>query len=409
MKEYWLYLESYTFLWRNNNNILFYNTLSGRNFLIDQHPDIEDIICSWENPKSSYCVKISNDAIKKKAINDLIEKIRSSYSGDIISTDDINGKPFVMRPILSFQKGKKQLSEIANYTGDNVALDLQQINISLDWDIGLYSVGIKDSCYLSNLRLKENKLSTFNVLNFLKSIIEIFRGSIHFYCSDYLKLKEDNCVIWKCIDVYNNIVVHLPLKLMDYEVVLSRFWDSKLKLKIYIELDVGIEKIEQTILRLKESSIDYHYCFLIVSAEEYAASESIMTRYDIVDSEIKIIYNGDNIDFFEKYVYLATEDLVQLNLTKRNIYAHMEINTYDFGILSLMPDGFVYGNLLQAPIGSIEDDVKILVYKEIDQGFSWKRIRNTDPCDRCVYQWLCPSPSTYELAIGKSNLCHINL
>lgn len=27
-------------------------------------------------------------------------------------------------------------------------------------------------------------------------------------------------------------------------------------------------------------------------------------------------------------------------------------------------------------------------------------------CD-CIYQWLCPSPSNYELVIGQPNLCHI--
>lgn len=34
-----------------------------------------------------------------------------------------------------------------------------------------------------------------------------------------------------------------------------------------------------------------------------------------------------------------------------------------------------------------------------------KRVQN--PCNACIYQWLCPSPSNYELAIGKPNLCHV--
>jgi hypothetical protein len=34
-------------------------------------------------------------------------------------------------------------------------------------------------------------------------------------------------------------------------------------------------------------------------------------------------------------------------------------------------------------------------------------IRNQTPCDDCVYQWLCPSPSDYEIAISRPNLCHV--
>ena len=48
-----------------------------------------------------------------------------------------------------------------------------------------------------------------------------------------------------------------------------------------------------------------------------------------------------------------------------------------------------------------------IVYNEIEKGKSWLRIRNQFPCDNCVYQWICPSPSNYEIAIGRSNLCHV--
>lgn len=48
-----------------------------------------------------------------------------------------------------------------------------------------------------------------------------------------------------------------------------------------------------------------------------------------------------------------------------------------------------------------------MIYREMIEGHSWLRIRNQEPCCSCIYQWFCPSPSNYELAIGRSNLCHI--
>ena len=50
-----------------------------------------------------------------------------------------------------------------------------------------------------------------------------------------------------------------------------------------------------------------------------------------------------------------------------------------------------------------------LIQKEIEEGKSWLRVRNQEPCNACIYQWLCPSPSDYEIMIGQTNLCHVNI
>ena len=48
-----------------------------------------------------------------------------------------------------------------------------------------------------------------------------------------------------------------------------------------------------------------------------------------------------------------------------------------------------------------------IISKELEEGRSWLRIRNQAPCNTCLYQWFCPSPSNYEIAIGRPNLCHV--
>jgi hypothetical protein len=51
--------------------------------------------------------------------------------------------------------------------------------------------------------------------------------------------------------------------------------------------------------------------------------------------------------------------------------------------------------------------IQEMLFKEMSEGQSWLRIRNQVPCNDCIYQWLCSSPSDYELDIGKPNLCHV--
>ena len=59
---------------------------------------------------------------------------------------------------------------------------------------------------------------------------------------------------------------------------------------------------------------------------------------------------------------------------------------HDFGKFSIMSDG---------------------VQKELTEGCSWLHIRNKALCDTCIYQWLCPSPSDYEIRLGHLNLCTV--
>ena len=86
---------------------------------------------------------------------------------------------------------------------------------------------------------------------------------------------------------------------------------------------------------------------------------------------------------------------------------HQMLNTNNFGKLTIMPDGLVYANVNNKPLGCVEDTPYSLVHNELIKGQSWLKIRDMKPCCDYVYQWLCPSPSNYELVIGKSNLCHV--
>ena len=92
-------------------------------------------------------------------------------------------------------------------------------------------------------------------------------------------------------------------------------------------------------------------------------------------------------------------------MSKRDIFIRQTLNISYFGKLYIEPDGKVYANLDNAPLGMIDDSPHDLVYKELTEGHSWLHIRDQEPCRECVYQWLCPSPSNYERVIGKPDLC----
>jgi len=159
--------------------------------------------------------------------------------------------------------------------------------------------------------------------------------------------------------------------------------------------------------RIGEQLSKINWIFLVFSEEEYCLINERIDEYDLKFYEIIPIYNQNNLKFFKDNIYLSKNDLSDSKLSKREIFAKMTLNTNFFGKLYIMPDGSVYSNLNFPRIGTLDSTIYDILFKEFTEGKSWLSIRDTEPCSHCVYQWLCPSPSNYELAIGKPNLCHV--
>lgn len=108
------------------------------------------------------------------------------------------------------------------------------------------------------------------------------------------------------------------------------------------------------------------------------------------------------------FAYSMTTNAVLLHKYKRFIVEHQQLNTNDFGKIRIATNGYIYANPNYQPIGKWDDDYKKLIYNELRHGNSWRRTRDKQAiCKECIYKYLCPSPSNYEIAIQKPNLCNL--
>ena len=149
------------------------------------------------------------------------------------------------------------------------------------------------------------------------------------------------------------------------------------------------------------------FAFTVTSKIQLDSVSSFLQETKLKNYNIIPLYNGMNREFFEENVYMTINEFNDIKLSRREIFANMTLNVYSFGKLTIMPDGKIYSNVNDTPLGSLGDPVYNMIYKEMTEGKMWFRIRDMKPCCNCVYQWLCPSPGNYELAIGKPDLCHI--
>ena len=137
-------------------------------------------------------------------------------------------------------------------------------------------------------------------------------------------------------------------------------------------------------------------------------AEQFVTQFQIEKYRLKPVYTGSNIRFFEENVFLSKEDILSVHQTVKDIFSHQAINVYDYGKINIISNGDVYANLNHEVLGNIYvDNIYEIVQKEVSKGESWFRIRDQAPCSNCVYQWICPSPSDYEILIGRPNLCSV--
>ena len=159
---------------------------------------------------------------------------------------------------------------------------------------------------------------------------------------------------------------------------------------------------------LLDQTLPFEYIFEVSSSDDYQQAKVLVEEFSIEKYQLKPVYTGDNIDFFKEKVFLSKEDILSTSMSINDFFTNQSMNIYDFGKINIMPDGDIYANINHPVLGNIKThSIYDVISKELEEGKSWLRVRNQQPCDTCLYQWHCPSPSNYEIEIGRPNLCHV--
>jgi pseudo-rSAM protein len=380
LTNYWFTTEPYVYVGLTKKHVLLYNTLDGVTIESDKSEVIELIQETLQ--KENYgVVLLSEKRLQNKSVHAFITELREKYMGDIINVTLSKGKPIQLTPFFNFSDADKfKIYKKHNFSSyKNILKNLSEISIHVDSDTNTRTL-------ISFLQSVPEQL-TFNIIGNLEKL------------TNYKELLSflDQCSSPKNISCsYKSVIPLQPTFENDFmyriEVdfpIHSQFWDTSIQ-----------------ILRIQ--TLPFEYVFKVSSLSDYQKSEQLIEQFRIEKYQFKPVFTGDNMHFFKGNVFLSKEDILSTHISIKNIFANQSINIFDFGKINIMPNGDVFSNLNHPPLGNINtSSIYDLVRKEIFEGKSWLRIRNQAPCNKCVYQWLCPSPSDYEIAIGRPNLCKI--
>jgi pseudo-rSAM protein len=309
-------------------------------------------------------------------------------------------RPVSLKPILKVQD-KKGFYEIKHAKGIKGEI-LQNLH-----ELIFY---INGSRYGSNEYFKQHifpfsdcpDLDSSKIQSFIRNSRNIFLSNINLVGNPFLYPDFEKCLN-HIADFSIQCTVHVMIQdfLDNMQKMKEINYPDKMQFKILVDHVFDISQ-------LQDISVPFSIMVFVFSEESYSQIfnffESFSTDHNV---QIVPLYNGKNLDFFESNVFVEQEDLENIDLTKDEIFIRQALNIGDFGKLTVMPDANIYANVNDSLLGSIDDSPYSIVYKEFTEGKSWFRLRDEEPCNNCVYQWLCSSPSNYEIAIGRPNLCHV--
>ncbi len=410
-KTYWLVLEPYTYLSFTHQGVLVYNTLDGSSIESQERPVVD--LLHTMNEQSEGLIQIKGSDFKDEIIESFIVKLRDHFMGDIIDCSLSEGSPIQLMPILNLQNSVERLKAGQEHgAGENILTHLHELLFFLDdpdafptkyypTTLNSFIPGYTNSNDLSDFQYIKNCLTQlpYNkkdlTLNFIMKDIfpdEDLEALMHFL----------NGFMAKKIFSFRYDDENISEK------YIRKINEKKINLDIYIGFPIKNNQLKSISQLLMREKSEPNYVFTVSSEEEMQIAEEIIARLEMQHYSLIPVYTGHNSLFFEKHIFLSKEEILSMPVSMRKIFIHKSLNAESFGKLIILPSGAVYSNLFSDKVGSIQDcSLLNLLHNEVTSNYSWFKIRDYKPCNNCSYQWLCPSPSNYEVLLNKKNLCHV--
>jgi len=358
------------------------------------------MLCDNEN---LYSIEISAEVYDDNEIKQWINDLIQIQAGSLSPKSD-TPKPISMPPKLKIQNNIDYYKfEQNNSIGGSIVSNLNELTIHVNGSKQGNQSFFKQTLYpmLSNQEVDLDKVICFIHGCKNRSLKQIN------IIGNLFSLKKINHFIQYLVEL--NLPVAIYMNAIDF--LENRRQLKKLEVNDFFSFKVLFEQSTYDLyshVNRIEFTTKLTNIFLVFSEQGYQKIDDLI-QSDTSENDYQVlpIFNGENLNFFKSYVFLNEKDVKKIKLSKRHIFIRHSLNVFDFGKLTILPDGKIYSNINEEPLGTLDDKPYDLVYKEFVAGKSWLNTRKDKPCNDCLYQYLCPSPSAYERAIGQSNLCTV--
>jgi len=401
--NYWLYVLPCVYTCIKKGKALLYNTETGMSLEINNDKILTLIKLLYEK-KNLGAIHCEGKRLYQAPYQEFIFDFCRKEMGGIVEITQTAQKPIQMLPFLNLQR---DIDKHGHNSEEGILNYLHELNIYVNTNCQQSCSFCNDFsqqclCCRKEINTTRNTMNIRTLKNILSQIkygtvgrLNILGGNTFNY--PYFKEMEEllsdfngqkniwnhytNCLDFKpsLSDFFYNVIITFPLD--------KKHWNHSLSLF---------------------DNVQTKYHFYITNNQEYEEVERLIKKHIINNYFIHPIYTNDETSFFEEHVYIDSDDVFLERHDFRQIFARQKLNTHFFGSLTVLSDGKTYANLNSPSLGNVEQNTLLeIINNELVKNTAWRKVRDSKPCSDCLYQYLCPSPSNYELVIKKNNLCHI--
>lgn len=412
-KSYWFYLESYVYVSVMGENLLLYNTLTGKFLAYYDSPQLVEFIGRLRDKKNLYALEVTGEYLRANGLESFINDTRGQFMGDLVDVSAARKKPFLMQPYFDF---RETVGEQPPWTFKNAGADcLFMLN-----QLTLYVTGrCENNCPHCLSAFKQFPWCTAREggglsLAEIESILEQLKGTP----VKNVDILGGDLVLWPHLDrlvemlgtgsFKSNYYFHLShLKHLKNGLPES-IRAARPKATVNVLVDCAALSNPHAVNQLKKLEADMSI-FLIEREEEIVQLENVLERLGPGNVSVQPYFNGQNLDFFKENVFTDVESLEENILDIDMIKARNTRNSLYHGKLAVMTDHHIYSNVCGAPLGKIPGiSIMQAVMSELKEHGNWMRVRRgTAPCCYCLLNSICPPLSNFEWVSGINNSCHI--
>jgi len=405
-KNYWFAILPHVYYVQKNGEALLYNTINGNN-IHTQDFNIIDLLEQMHVKKNLGVICINEIIFTQNNINDFIKESVSKNICSFIEKIEDQPKPIQLMPVLNLQRDIEKLRKKEGRTlGENIFHYLSDIIIYLNNSCVFDCAGCGG--YFNQFFHCSKSFNTENIdfdllKRFFKHLtisyirrLAITGGNIFLYpyFSELINFLHKE-KIFSIFGIHYRNIDMKKIKLLN---------DFAIELFVTFPIE---EKFVKKIISLSKQN-NTTIIFIISSEEDYRKAEIIISQYILKNYSIRPFFNGENHTFFKNNVYLTKEDILRTTISQRKIFSRQKLNTNFFGRIHLFPNGDIKAHPFKEVIDNCQQELLVkIIEKELITNTAWRIVRDKEPCNNCIYQYLCPSPSEYEWVMNKNNLCTV--
>ena len=299
--DYWFTIEPYVFVGLTNTCALLYNTLDGVTIESDK---IEVIELLRETMQEENCgvVLLTNGRYKQKEVNSFIKELREKYMGDIIDVALSKGKPVQVLPFFNFPN-KHNIYKKQNFPSlRNVLEKLSEISLHVD-----------NTTNLTKLLPFLYSIPGKPIFNIIGNIADVTNYR------ELLSFLNQHPSPKSIIGSYTDVIALQPT------------FENTFHYSISVSLQIDMRQWEQSRQILLNQTLPFEYIFDVTSVEDCQQAEQLVEQFRIEKYQLRPVYTGHNIRFFEENVFLTKEDILSTPMSIKDIFSRQAMNIYDFG------------------------------------------------------------------------------